>query len=97
MRALGFDVRKADVLKILADLDKDQTSTVDYSEFLEISALPPCVCVRASAAVVVGGGTVRDAVSPVVAEKIAERDPMEEVAKAFRLFDDDEDGAYQYG
>eukprot|EP00033_Pygsuia_biforma_P002031 GCRY01002259.1.p2 GENE.GCRY01002259.1~~GCRY01002259.1.p2 ORF type:complete len:179 (-),score=37.76 GCRY01002259.1:947-1483(-) len=64
MRALGFDVKKKDVLKILAELDgKDQTSKIDFSEFQEI-----------------------------MTEKISERDPAEEIAKAFRLFDDDGSG-----
>eukprot|EP01086_Lenisia_limosa_P011296 TRINITY_DN3692_c0_g1_i1.p1 TRINITY_DN3692_c0_g1~~TRINITY_DN3692_c0_g1_i1.p1 ORF type:complete len:173 (-),score=64.08 TRINITY_DN3692_c0_g1_i1:100-618(-) len=63
MRALGFDVKKKDVLKILSDLDKDETGQVDYKEF-----------------------------SDIMTERIAERDPMEEILKAFHLFDDDETG-----
>ena len=43
MRALGFDVKKKDVLKILSDLDKDETGQVDYKEFSDISeAFPFC-------------------------------------------------------
>ena len=56
-------MKKADVKKILAELDKDETCTVDFSEF-----------------------------QLIMTEKYAERDPAEELAKAFRLFDEDNTG-----
>ena len=56
-------MKKADVKKILAELDKDETCTVDFSEFQQI-----------------------------MTGKYAERDPAEELAKAFRLFDEDNTG-----
>ncbi|XP_063036063.1 centrin-3 isoform X2 [Agelaius tricolor] len=52
MRALGFDVKKADVLKILKDYDRESTVT----------------------------------------DWILDRDPQEEILKAFKLFDDDDSG-----
>ncbi|KNC46701.1 Ca2+-binding EF-Hand superfamily protein [Thecamonas trahens ATCC 50062] len=63
MRALGFDVRKEEVLRILQDLDKDEAGTIDFSEF-----------------------------KGVMAVKISERDPLDEIRKAFRLFDEDQTG-----
>lgn len=63
MRALGFAVKKADVLKILEKHDKDQSGAIDYSEFLDI-----------------------------MTERITNRDPMEELERAFALFDADGDG-----
>ncbi|KAM9734736.1 centrin-3-like [Menidia menidia] len=64
MRALGFEVKKVDVLKILKDYDRGGTGKISFEDF-----------------------------SQVVTERILERDPVEEVLKAFRLFDDDESGS----
>ena len=36
MRALGFDVKKADVIKIVHDADPNNEGTVVYEQFLEI-------------------------------------------------------------
>ena len=36
MRALGFDVKKADVIKIVHDVDPSNEGTVVYEQFLEI-------------------------------------------------------------
>lgn len=37
MRALGFDVKKADVLKILRDYDRESTGKIQYDDFKEVS------------------------------------------------------------
>jgi len=37
MRALGFDVKKADVLKILKDYDRDGTGKISFQDFSEVS------------------------------------------------------------
>jgi len=37
MRALGFDVKKADVLKILRDYDRDSTGKIQFDDFKEVS------------------------------------------------------------
>ena len=37
MRALGFDVKKPDIVKMVHDIDPNNTGTVDYQQFLEIS------------------------------------------------------------
>ncbi|KAM5298192.1 centrin-3 [Ctenodactylus gundi] len=63
MRALGFDVKKADVLKILKDYDREATGKITFEDFSE-----------------------------VVTDWILERDPHEEILKAFKLFDDDDSG-----
>ncbi|XP_077318533.1 centrin-3 isoform X1 [Lithobates pipiens] len=63
MRALGFDVKKADVLRILKDYDGEATGKISFDDFNE-----------------------------VVTDLILERDPQEEMLKAFKLFDDDDSG-----
>ena len=37
MRALGFDVKKAEVLKILREFDKAGTGTIDFDDFNKVS------------------------------------------------------------
>jgi hypothetical protein len=37
MRALGFDVKKPDVIKMVHDVDPNNAGSVDYEQFLEIS------------------------------------------------------------
>lgn len=63
MRALGFDVKKAEVLKLMKDYDRNETGQVTYADFVDI-----------------------------MTGKISERDPEEEIRKAFSLFDDDQTG-----
>uniref|UniRef100_A0A8C4S1D9 Centrin 3 n=1 Tax=Erpetoichthys calabaricus TaxID=27687 RepID=A0A8C4S1D9_ERPCA len=63
MRALGFDVKKADVLKILKDYDREGTGKISFEDFSE-----------------------------VVTDWMLDRDPQEEMLKAFKLFDDDDSG-----
>lgn len=36
MRALGFDVKKADVLKILKDYDREATGKISFQDFNEV-------------------------------------------------------------
>ncbi|XP_072020803.1 centrin-3 isoform X2 [Amphiura filiformis] len=36
MRALGFDVKKADVLKVLRDYDRDETGKINFDDFNEV-------------------------------------------------------------
>ncbi|MGH0185696.1 UNVERIFIED_CONTAM: hypothetical protein FKN15_018713 [Acipenser sinensis] len=63
MRALGFDVKKADVLKILKDYDREGSGKIAFDDFNE-----------------------------VVTDWMLDRDPQEEMIKAFKLFDDDDSG-----
>lgn len=64
MRALGFDVRKAEVLKLMKEYDRHETGQIEYADFVDI-----------------------------MTQKMADRDPEEEIRKAFALFDDDQTGA----
>lgn len=36
MRALGFQVKKADVRKMIGDIDKDENGTIDFNEFVDM-------------------------------------------------------------
>ncbi|XP_064645303.1 centrin-3-like [Lineus longissimus] len=63
MRALGFDVKKADVLKVLRDYDREASGKIQFDDFNE-----------------------------VMTDMMLERDPQEEIMKAFKLFDDDDSG-----
>lgn len=63
MRALGFDVKKKDVLELMADYDRDGSGQIEFQDFLDI-----------------------------MTTKINERDPTEEILKAFKLFDEDGTG-----
>ena len=67
MRALGFEPKKEEVRKLLQDMDRDGSGTIEFGEFME-----------------------------AMAEKIQERDPVEEIKKAFKLFDDDETGKISF-
>ena len=35
MRALGFEPKKEEIKKMIADIDKDGTGTIDFEEFLD--------------------------------------------------------------
>jgi len=67
MRALGFEPKREEIKKMIADVDKDGSGVIDYPEFLDM-----------------------------MTQKMAERDPREEMLKAFRLFDDDESGKISF-
>ncbi|CAO1619648.1 unnamed protein product [Jaminaea pallidilutea] len=63
MRALGFDHKKAEVLKLLRDHDRRGEGLMEWDDFARL-----------------------------MGDKIAARDPMEEIRRAFALFDDDGTG-----
>ncbi|EPZ33638.1 EF-hand [Rozella allomycis CSF55] len=63
MRALGFDIKKPEVLKLLRDYDKSGNGLMEFDDF-----------------------------NKIMTEKILDRDPIEEIKKAFQLFDDDGTG-----
>ena len=37
MRALGFDVKKAEVMKLMQEFDRNDTGQITYQDFVEIS------------------------------------------------------------
>jgi len=63
MRALGFDVRKAEVIKIMKEYDRNETGFISYPDFVDI-----------------------------MTAKFADRNPEDEIKKAFALFDDEQKG-----
>ena len=63
MRALGFDVKKQEVLNLMREYDREGSGQIEYPDFLEI-----------------------------MTTKISERDPIEEISKAFKLLDEDNTG-----
>ena len=67
MRALGFEPKKEEIKKMIADLDHEGNGVIDYNDFLDLMTV-----------------------------KMAERDPMEEMMKAFRLFDEDDTGKISF-
>ena len=67
MRALGFEPKKEEIRKMIADADRDGSGVIDFPEFLDM-----------------------------MTQKMAERDPRDEMLKAFRLFDDDETGRISF-
>ncbi|KAH8920685.1 EF-hand [Atractiella rhizophila] len=72
MRALGFDLKKSEVVKILR----------------EANASNPSMDKKADAQLLME----REEFERVMASRILMRDPMEEIKRAFRLFDDDQTG-----
>ena len=36
MRALGFDVRKAEVASIMQEYDREETGQIEYADFVEV-------------------------------------------------------------
>ncbi|TYZ57280.1 hypothetical protein PybrP1_007544 [[Pythium] brassicae (nom. inval.)] len=63
MRALGFQVKKREVLDLVDEVDVARTGRVEFSDYMEI-----------------------------MRRKILARDPDEEIARAFALFDEDGSG-----
>ena len=67
MRALGFEPKREEIKKMIADVDTNNSGVIDYNEFIDM-----------------------------MTQKMADRDPREEMLKAFRLFDDDETGKISF-
>ena len=67
MRALGYDVKKADVISCFAEVDKDISKNLSFEDFVKI--LTP---------------------------KLRNRDSKEEIAKIFKLFDEDNTGRISF-
>nr|CAB40791.1 centrin [Euplotes octocarinatus] len=63
MRALGFDVKKPEILELMNEYDREGNGYIGFDDFLDI-----------------------------MTEKIKNRDPVEEILKAFKVFDEDNSG-----
>ena len=63
MRALGFDVKKTEVMELMKRYDRNDTGSIQWDDYFEI-----------------------------LSEKYLNRDPIEEIIKAFKLFDDEGTG-----
>ncbi|EAR99047.1 basal body centrin protein (macronuclear) [Tetrahymena thermophila SB210] len=63
MRALGFEPKKEEIKKMIAEIDREGRGVIEFQDFLDLMTV-----------------------------KMAERDPRDEILKAFRLFDDDNTG-----
>ena len=85
MRALGFDMKKAEVLKILRDHDKTGHGLMDFEDFAKISEFGLSEFAAFSC-------SLTYTLVYTVSERILARDPMEEIRRAFQLFDDDNTG-----
>lgn len=57
LRALGFDVKKAEVLKLMREYDPEETGKIQYSDYVDL-----------------------------MTRKYSERDPADEIMRAFKLF-----------
>lgn len=68
MRALGFQVKKREVLALVDEVDIHRTGRVEFSDYMEISTLT-LICFRS--------GTH----SRAVRRKVLARDPDEEIAR----------------
>ena len=103
MRAMGVDVRKAEVLKIMKEYDRStQSSAPRRCTHLRTAPplltplspprplLPVCVCVLCRAES--GFISYSDFVD-VMTVKLSERNPDDEIRKAFALFDDERSGS----
>lgn len=44
MRALGFEAKKADVLRILKDYDRQNTGKIGFTDFRDVSKSTCVVC-----------------------------------------------------
>lgn len=78
IRALGFPITKEEVLRAASEVDFEATGRVNLAQF-------SAICKRLPQQQTVNG-------SILVTHKMRERDPEEEILKAFHLFDTDNTG-----
>merc|ERR1719247_1638882 len=67
IRAMGFEIRKAECLELMARHDREETGYIGFESFEEI-----------------------------MIQRYANQDPMDEIRKAFELFDEDKRGKISF-
>ncbi|PKC59733.1 EF-hand protein [Rhizophagus irregularis] len=72
MKALGFDEKKPELLRILRQHDKNEEGVIAFEDFFKVSKYLTLLF--------------------FVAERVVNRSPIEEIHRAFQLFDDDNTG-----
>lgn len=77
---MGFEYKKPEILKLLKENDKNNSNRIEFSEFNKLST-------RTSSSTYNQFYFIY-----VVTERILSRDPLEEIRKAFKLFDEDGTG-----
>mmetsp|Transcript_50117 Transcript_50117/g.107395 ORF Transcript_50117/g.107395 Transcript_50117/m.107395 type:complete len:164 (+) Transcript_50117:86-577(+) len=67
IRAMGFEIKKAEALELMARYDREESGYIGFSSFEDI-----------------------------LVQKYAAQDPMDEIKKAFELFDEDKRGKISF-
>lgn len=96
MRALGFEPKKEEIKKMIADVDKEGSGTIDFSDFLSMMTQKMVSAhLQQGRAFWHCSDTLVGIIYFFTQTKLlfiiyqSEKDSKEEILKAFRLFDDD--------
>lgn len=85
LRALGFEVKKPDVQKLMADYDEENTGKITVESFNEIGILLlPSYIIKFYLNYYIAKGMILD------------RDPQEDMRRAFRLFSEESSGQISF-
>lgn len=81
MRALGFEPKKEEIKKMIAEVDREGRGVIEFQDFLDLMTVKMVISSLKSSFLLTN-----------LIFNQAERDPRDEILKAFRLFDDDNTG-----